>query len=240
MNDGLDDSDPNVSYKFTLDDGRVVEFNVDRSRQWNDAIDQQEHAPWTRLDFHQCSNCPLTSSDCRHCPAAVDLEPVAAAFTDIVSHEKVKVEVRTEERVYLKDCDAQTGLRSLTGLLMSTSGCPVLQQLRVLAEMHLPFATLNETVFRICGAYLIREYLEMKSGRTPDWDMTKLLRYFEELQTLNQEFKSRLNSAVHRDSNLNALGSLFFISMGLQLSVEENLQEFRKYFQGLGDAPEGV
>lgn len=232
---GLNNSDPIVSYKFTLDDGRVAEFKVDRSRKWDDAIDQQEHEAWTRLDFHQCSNCPLSSDEYKHCPAAVDLEPVAAQFSDIVSFEKVRVEVRTEERVYVNDCDAQTGLRSLTGLIMSTSGCPILNQLRVLAEMHLPFATLNETVFRICGAYLIREYLEMKSGNNPDWDMTKLLNFFQELQSLNQSFKARLNSAVQRDSNLNALGSLFFISLGLQMSLEENLQEFRQYFQGLGD-----
>ncbi len=239
IDDDPDKSDRNVSYKFTLDDGRVVEFNVDRSRAWGESVEESEHAPWTRLDFHQCPNCPLSSDGCRHCPAAVDLEPVAARFSDVVSFERVTVEVRTEERVYLKQCDAQTGLRSLMGLIMSTSGCPLLRQLRVLAEMHLPFATLNETTFRICGAYLVREFLEMKSGRTPDWEMTKLLSFFDELQTLNQAFKNRLNSAVQRDSNLNALGSLFLMSMGLQMSVEDDLQEFREFFQGLGETSAG-
>lgn len=233
MSDGIDETDPNVSYKFTLDDGKTVDFVVDRSREWTSEMDNAEHAPWARLEFHQCSNCPLSTDDCKHCPAAVDLEPVASKFSDMVSIEKVHVEVRTEERVYSQDCDAQTGLRSLTGLIMSTSGCPILQQLRVLAEMHLPFATLDETIFRICGAYLIREYLQMKSGETPDWEMSNLLKFFVELQTLNQSFKNRLNNAVQRDANLNALGTLFFISIGLQMSLEENLQEFRKYFQGL-------
>lgn len=235
MNDGLGDKDPNVSYKFTLDDVRAVDFVVDRSRKWNDALDQQDHPPWTRLDFHQCSNCPLTAKDCNHCPAAVDLAPIAAKFSGIISVQQVHVEVRTEERVYAHDCDAQTGLRSLTGLIMSTSGCPLLSQLRVLAEMHLPFATLEESTFRICGAYLVREYLQMKSGVKPDWEMANLLNLFKELQTLNQSFKIRLNHAVERDANLNALGSLFFISLGLQMSLEEDLQDFRKYFQGLAD-----
>ena len=47
-----------------------------------------------------------------------------------------------------------------------------------------------------------------------------------------------MDSAVQRDGNLNALGSLFFISLGIQMSIEENLQQFRKCFKGLGEDAE--
>jgi len=237
MSDGhFDGSDGHVSYKFTLDGGRVLSFDVDRSRAGGEVIDEEKHAPWTRLDFHQCPNCPLDAGSFEHCPAAVDLEPVAAKFSDIVSFERVTVEVGTEERVYIEECDAQTGLRrSLMGLIMSTSGCSLLRQLRVLAKMHLPFTTLKETAFRICGAYLVCDYLERKARGGFDWEMAKLQKFIEELQTVNQAFQNLLSSAVQRDSNLNALGSFFMLSVGLQMSLEDHLEEFRESFQRLGD-----
>lgn len=219
-----------IHYTFRLADGRSFQFPVDRNRVFSQDRDREPHADWTRLDFHQCSNCPLSRDDYRHCPAAVDLEPLASAFGDIASVAKVTVEVRAPERTYLKECDAQTGLRALLGLLMSTSACPILRRLRVLAATHLPFASLEETTFRFCGAYLIRQYFELKDGRTPDWEMTQLISFFQELQTLNKCFKNRLNAAVAEDSQLNALGTLFYIALGLQMSVEDNLQDIRHYF----------
>lgn len=226
----IDKSEDLVQYRFTLNDGRVLDFQVDRKRVFDSKRDQTEHAAWTRLDFHQCENCPLRTDQFKHCPAAVDLEPVTARFSDIFSHEKVKVEVRTPERSYVHECDAQTGLRALLGLIMSTSACPILSQMRVLATMHLPFASMQEITFRFCGAFLIRQFLESKDGRVPDWEMTGLLDYFQELQTLNECFKERLESAVTKDSNLNAMGTLFYVALGMQMSLEENLEEFRQFF----------
>ncbi len=219
-----------VQYKFTLNDGSVWDFSVDRKRTFSSAQDRESHAAWTRLDFHQCRNCPLSLDEYKHCPAAVDLEPVTERFSDIFSHEKVQMEIQTPERTYLQECDAQTGLRALLGLIMSTSACPILSQMRVLASMHLPFASMQELTFRFCGAYLIRQFLVSKSGGTPDWDMAGLVDFFQQLQTLNECFKERLESAVTKDSNLNALGTLFYVALGMQLSVEEDLEEFRQYF----------
>ena len=219
-----------VQYRFALSDGRVMDFEVDRNRVFGSKEDQVEHAPWTRLDFHQCGNCPLRTDEFKHCPAAVDLEPVTARFRDIFSHEKVKMEVRTPERSYLHECDAQTGLRALLGLIMSTSACPILSQMKVLATMHLPFASMQEMTFRFCGAYLIRQFLESKNGGVADWEMNGLIDYFQQLQTLNEHCKVRLESAVTKDSNLNAMGTLFYVTLGMQMSVEENLEEFRRYF----------
>ena len=219
-----------VHYRFRLNDGRVLDFEVDRSRVFDSKQDHKPHAAWTRLDFHQCQNCPLRVDEFKHCPAAVDLEPVTARFSDIFSHERVEMEVRTPERSYVHECDAQTGLRALLGLIMSTSACPILSQMKVLASMHLPFASMQELTFRFCGAYLIRQFLESKNGRTPDWELSGLLDYFQQLQTLNECFKERLESAVTKDSNLNAMGTLFNVALGMQMSVEENLEEFRQYF----------
>jgi hypothetical protein len=140
------------------------------------------------------------------------------------------IEVVTQERTYSKETDAQTGLRSLLGLIMATSGCPVLSQLKGLASSHLPFANLEETLFRTAGAYLIKQYFIHKDGGTPDLDLTGLDHLYRELQTVNRCFKGRLDTAFSKDSNLNAIGSLLYVAVGVSYSLQDNLMELKALF----------
>jgi hypothetical protein len=61
---------------------------------------------------------------CQCCPVAIDIETISSQFADILSYEEAHIEVITQERSYSKATDAQTGLRSLLGLIMATSACP--------------------------------------------------------------------------------------------------------------------
>lgn len=61
----------------------------------------------------------------------------------------------TEERTYSKDTLLQQGLASLLGIVMTTSGCPVLEPLKPMVRFHLPFATLTETVYRMVSMCLV-------------------------------------------------------------------------------------
>jgi hypothetical protein len=160
------------------------------------------------------------------------LEQIATQFSDIISFEKARVEVHTPERTYTKDCDVQTGLRSLLGLVMATSACPILSQLKGLADSHLPFATLEETLFRTTGAYLIKQYFIYKGGNVPDWNMQGLDYFYKNLQTVNRGFKRRLDSAFtnEKEAHLNAIGSLLYVSMGVTYSLEDNLSELKSVF----------
>ena len=184
-----------IEYAFTLDDGRTYQFKVDPAR---DDI-SRPHAPdrpfWTRLDFNQCRGCPLDTARHHHCPAAIDLEPIMETFQSVVSFENAKVTVTADERTYSRNCDVQTGLRSLVGLVMATSGCPTLSRLKGLAKMHLPFATLEETVFRSTGAYLLKQYFIFKEGGVPDLELKGMHAFYEELQTVNRYFKRRIDAA---------------------------------------------
>jgi hypothetical protein len=219
-----------IHYHFVLESGQEFHFKVDRQRQTHPPTPRSSHADWTRLAFYQCTNCPLLDSVHSHCPAAMDVEEIATPFRDMISYERAQVRVSTPERDYAKDCDIQTALRSLLGLVMATSACPILSRLRMLASSHLPFATLQETVFRTVGAYLVKQYFVLKSGGTPDLELRGLERLYQELQTVNRCFKLRLDSACEKEANLNAIGSLLYVSLGVSDSLECNLDELRPVF----------
>lgn len=221
---------PQIQYRFSMGSGLRFDFEVELDRPFDPAANPHGHAEWTRLDCHQCGNCPLKCETCKCCPVAIDIESVSSQFADILSYEGAHIEVTTQERTYSKDTDAQTGLRSLLGLIMATSACPVLSQLRGLASSHLPFANLEETLFRTTGAYLIKQYFIYKDGGVPDLDLTGLDTLYRELQTVNRCFKGRLDTAFAKDSNLNAIGSLLYVAVGVSYSLEDNLMELKTLF----------
>ena len=221
-----------IEYTLTLDDGRTVHFKVDPERAPGATSDGEPHPCWTHLDYHQCPNCPLKASEHRYCPAALDIEQIVAAFGDVFSHHQVQVEVRTDERTYLKRTDVQTALRSLMGLCLATGGCPVLSRMKGPARLHMPLATVEETLFRMVGAYLIGQYIAAHEGGTPDWDLKGLTRFYAELQDVNSSIKCRLDAAAEKDANINAVVLLMGISMLVSFSLEQQLFELKPFMIG--------
>ena len=223
---------PALQYKFTYDDGSTHSFDVDMDRVHHPPAPGSTHAPWTGLGFSQCKNCPLQESSTPRCPAAVDVEAIASRFASALAHTTAHVEVITKERTYTRRCDVQTALRSLLGVVMATSGCPILSELRGLARYHLPFATIEETLFRTTSAYLLRQYFIHKEGvRQPDWDLKGLNHFYNELQTVNRCFKLRLDAASDNDANLNAISSLAYLSMAVSFSIDDELLQLRGQFE---------
>lgn len=219
-----------VTYRFTFGSGESVEFHIDLARTFDARADAADAPAWTRLEFRQCSHCPLSTGQCRHCPVAVDLAPVVQRFKDVISHTQARIEVIAPERTYTKECDVQTGLRSLLGLVMATSACPIMTPFKGQAASHLPFATLDETVVRTVGAYLLRQYFVHRSGGTPDLDLRGLQRSYDEVRELNRCFSDRLAAASEQDANMNALYSLLCVAEGVSSSLDEKLQELRVVF----------
>jgi len=217
-----------IEYHITLKEGRVFQFQVDLARKIQPRA-ASSHSGWTQLEFNKCSNCPLNREQHSHCPAAVDVEQIVATFRDVISYEEVTVEVRTPMRTYSQATDMQTTLRSLLGLVMATSGCPILSRLKGLAQLHLPFASLQETLFRTTGAYLLRQYFALKEGAAPDLELKGLGQLYGDLQTVNRCFKKRVDAASEQDANMNAIGSLVFVAMGVSYSLEDQLAEIRQF-----------
>jgi hypothetical protein len=111
------------------------------------------------------------------------------------------------------------------GLIMATSACPILGRMRGLARTHLPFASHEETLLRVVGAYLIRQLLDRTGGTALDGSLDGLRAHYADLEQLNRAFRQRLRSAAAEDAALNAVSSLGVLSLGIGLSIDDALRE---------------
>ena len=160
----------------------------------------------------------------------MDIHNVVDTFSSIMSHTNASIQVVTAQRTYHKSCDVQTGLGALLGLLMAGSGCPILSKLKAMAHFHLPFATLDETIFRTVGAYLIQQYLVAQEGGTPDFELNHLKALYEELESLNNSMAHRLRNAAECDASVNAIVGFFGVSYLVRDSIDEQLQSFKTLY----------
>ena len=219
-----------LSYEFSLDNGIVHRFDIPLGPVPQAARIPASSADWTRLQFHQCANCPLQADDETHCPVAVDIEEVAEKFKDIISFERADVRVISEEREYFRNCDVQTGLKSLLGLLMASSSCPILSKFKPMAQFHLPFSTVDETIYRVTGAYLLKQYFLFKDGCKPDLDLKGLESHYEDMKQVNRDFMLRIRTASESDANLNAINILWSLSAVVGLTLDERLEKMKPLF----------
>jgi hypothetical protein len=219
-----------VKYRCKVETGQEIKFDIDINRALRQETRAESQPPWTALDFYKCSNCPMASSKSACCPAALDIRDIAESFSLLTSHNEIEVFVETSERNYFKKCDVQTALSSLFGLVMATSACPILCQLKSLALFHLPFATLDETIFRTVGAYLLKQYFLEQSDKSGDFTLRGLKEYYEQLLTLNIDFSKRVKAGSRFDGNINALIKLFVLSESIFISLEKSLERIEEYF----------
>lgn len=220
-----------IEYTFTMDDGKCLEYHVEYDRKREHILDESKYPEWTKLEFHKCPTCPLDKSEYSHCPVAIDAEEIVKGFNEVLSCKVTDIRVKTPEREYFKRSDAQTGLRALIGFVMASSACPTLSSMRGMAYYHLPFATIDETVFRVTSAYLLKQYFQFKkNGTPPDLELVGLKEQFQEMQTINYSFLERIRAGCEADSNLNVLATLFTISSMISLSLERHLGEMEELF----------
>jgi hypothetical protein len=111
---------------------------------------------------------------------------------------------------------------------MATSACPILGRLRFMAQFHLPFANVEETLFRTASAYLLQQYFQYQRSGQADWDLVGLRHIYQDLETVNQSFKKRIESASEADANMNAIGSLFYLGSAITISIDEQLAELEE------------
>ncbi|MFQ3230774.1 DUF6901 family protein [Reinekea sp.] len=187
-------------------------------------------APWTKLEYCQCTNCPLDRTQIERCPAALDIQPIVEDFRKLPGFTKVEVSVITSNREYHKTTGLEEGLRSLMGLVMANSACPILKNLKPMAFTHLPFASQEEFIVRSVGTYLLRQYYNMKDHEEADWNLDGLVSLNRELQLVNQAVWQRVHSACEGDSNLKALLSFFTLSSSVSYSLESQLKKLKGRF----------
>ncbi len=221
-----------ITYYFMFDDGTRATYNIKLNRKTL-MLEPEETQPseWTKLGHNQCANCPLNPDTYKECPLALNLSTVIPRFSKMFSFQKVNVLVETEQRTYSKDTTLQSGLSSMLGIFMVTSGCPVLDRLRPMVRFHLPFASVEETVFRSVSTYLLGQYFEFKKGNVPDLKLNGLMKGYKEIQSVNHGLAARMRSAVDKDANLNALVVLDVFAKELPFSIETSLENLEYLFQ---------
>lgn len=227
MNINKENSNNFVSYKYTFKftDGIEKEFIANLDNKTLDLIAPQKnfYPKWTELNFFKCSNCPLIKTQHKYCPIAINIVEIIDFFQNYISYEEVDVIIETKARTYLKHTSIQTGLSSLMGIFMVTSGCPILEKLKPMVRFHLPFATIKETRYRVIAMYLLGQHFLYKHGKTPDWNFENLVKIYDDIRVVNRDFCARLSHVEIEDAARNAVIELDCFAEYVIFSINENI-----------------
>lgn len=221
-----------IEYRFKLPDKSEEFFKLQLNPQTLEIVtNNSEQAPeWTRLEFHQCPNCPFSSAERTNCPAAVCMVDMVRRFDGLVSYDKIHVEVITHERHMSHYTTAQQGISSLMGLLIAASGCPRTAYFKPMARFHLPLSKPEETMYRATSMYLLAQYFLKKNNREYDLDLKGLAKIYEHMQIINNALADRIRAASETDSSVNALILLDMHAKTLSYVIEDYLDELKHMF----------
>jgi len=216
-------------YKFNFNDAieKVFEIEIDAESLTIIREERDNFPEWTQLDNFKCSNCPIESGFIKYCPVAINLVDIIEFFSDIPSYEQAKITVECNDRSYYKETSVQDGVSGLVGILMAASGCPVLGRLKPLVKFHLPFASLEETEYRVFAAYAFAQVVKSKTGGQPDFDMANLKLIYDEVLKTNLNIASKIADIEQMDTSINALIGLNNFADTVTFSLDEDgLKEY--------------
>ncbi len=221
-----------ITYEFKLNGGVAKKIDIHLNKEMLALMREKADTPpdWAKLEFQQCSNCPLNTTISRYCPIAANLADIVPEFRDVTGPDRATVAVLVKERAYVKECSMQEGLSPLLGIIMSTSGCPIMEPLKPMVRYHLPFASLDETVFRMISMYLMAQFLRGRSGKKPEWSLDGLMRIYGEVKKVNKDFGVRMRAAAKSDANIHALVKLNVFAVMVPIEAEKTLQEITTSF----------
>ncbi len=221
-----------INYRFKFPDGLEESFSVelDDATLGYRAPAGATPPAWTALGNHQCENCPLKAEKSPLCPVAANLAPAIDRFVNHLSYEEVDVWVTTPARQYFKHVSLQKAVSGLFGLIMASSGCPILDKLRPMTMTHLPFAEMEETRYRATSMYLFAQFFRARKGLPADWDLTGLGQIEAEIGQVNRDFVDRVRSVPMQDANLNALVNLDCFLMPTPGMLDRSLKKLERLF----------
>lgn len=226
-------SEITIKYKFNFNKDRTIEYEIKLDSETCELIppESTDIPIWCRLDYMKCPDCIKESEGLDHCPLAVKSIDLINFFNNALSHDIVDVVVETKDRSYFKNkMPVQRALGSLLGIIMVTSGCEDLDKLRPMVRFHLPFASIEETIYRATSMYQLAQYLRSKHGLEPDLNMDGLIKTYKKIHRINVNFVKRLQKATEQDANLNAVVILDSFSQMVPLEIQDSLDDFEKLF----------
>jgi hypothetical protein len=221
-----------ITYKFQFENTKIKQFDILLDPDTITLITKStELRPdWAKLEFHQCTCCPITKDAVPYCPIAVNIAELVEEFKNEISSDNCVVQCITPERTYLRESAIQEGLFSIFGIIMATSNCPVMNFFKPMARFHLPFSTIQETIFRSTSIYLLRQYFEYKKGRKPDLELEKLDEHYEKVQQVNRGILNRTGGIVKKDADKNAIVILNALAQMLAFEISGGLNSIEYLF----------
>lgn len=216
-----------------MNDQRSLTFKISLSSDKLDyqAIDTETRPDWTKLEFHQCEGCKLADSGVDHCPVAVNLQDIVGTFSSDVSYDIIDLSIETAERTYSKErVSMQNGLSSILGIIMVTSGCPSLDFLRPMVATHLPFASIDESIYRAMSMYLLAQFVRANNGLEPDWSLQGLMDIYADIDSINISMVKRLQAATEQDASLNAVVILDSFAKLVPMSIKGSFGAMENLF----------
>ena len=213
----------NYHYKLEFSGGKEMIFDINLDKETLDIFEEQYDLPqWTKRGEFGCknSNCPLLDSETCHIAKVVHKQILS--FKNIVSTEPVNATLTTDERSFNKRCSIQTAVASITGILMATSGCPVFSKLKPMVRFHLPFASLEETEFRVFSMYLLAQYLRGRKNLSQNHGLHTLKQLYDEIQEINLLAAHKIQEIERSDATINGLVILYSFGQFVTFDLEEN------------------
>ncbi len=219
-----------IRYTFEFQDRTSLAFEVDET-----GISSKEQAgetvpPWARLDIHRCEHCTLPSGTQSACPAAVSLRPIIEAFASELSYQEVLVRAETQGKEVRFQTSLQSAIRSIAGLLMALSACPIMRRLRPMAYFHLPFGSYENTIFRAMGMYLLAQHIREQAGLPADRGIDGLVEIYRKIHVINERMAERIGMAAEKDATVNALINLDVFTFSFDSQVKKKVMEWKPLF----------
>jgi len=99
-----------------------------------------------------------------------------------------------------------------------------------MACFHLPFATVEESMYRSVSAYLLRQYFSHQNGENCDFFMHRIQEHYNEVQQVNEGILKRINMTSEMDADKNAIVTLNALAQILVMEVDEDLDSLKRLF----------
>lgn len=222
-------------YKFVFEDGseKEVELQLDKETLQIILPENELKPEWARYENFGCHQHVCGSLYGEYCPIALNLQPLIHLFSNLPSFTKAKIYVEANDRTYFKETSIQSGIGSLIGIIMVTSGCTTLSKLRPMVHYHLPFATIEETEFRVFSMYALAQYLKMRKGLEPDWNLADLKKLYEDIQIINRNIAQKIADLEKMDASINAVVILNTFAESVTFSIDDmDFGHLEKIFKG--------
>lgn len=232
-NDNRDNSILFLSYEFEFEKRLTKRYRILlNSKDLTYINDKTNNPEWTKLEYFMCQHCPLDITKNVYCPLAISIKDIINFFSDAYSYEQVKITVEYKGRKIIKETSLQDGVGSISGVIMASSGCPILAPLKPLIRYHLPFSTIEETEYRVMSSYLFTQYLKSKLGNEPDWEMKGLKKLYNDIIILNKNVATKIADLEEHDSSINGLVVLNNFAESINFALnDEDIIDFEEIFK---------